>query len=161
MTLREAVSDVILGWQGNTHRELTALGTEFGLPMPPDDGTTKRERLEGCLRALADDELLPLAERFVASTRSPVPIPERFPLEDFVWAAHWPEIEIPGRVRRELAAALDIADLVHRHDKFESLLEVVWHLDNDPMLAWAGPSTTSRRALVRQHVFKNSDWSVD
>jgi hypothetical protein len=161
MTLREAVSNVILGWHSSSHRVLTVFGAKFGLPMPPDDGTSKHDRLEGCLDALADDDLLPLAQRLLLSKQPQADRPERFPLEDFVWAASWPEIEIPGRVRRELAAALDIDDLVHRHDRFEALLEIVWHLDNDPLLVWTSKSTTSRRALLRQHVFKNSDWSVD
>ncbi|WP_189278114.1 AbiJ-related protein, partial [Kitasatospora griseola] len=158
--LREAVTVVVRDLPG-THRELTGLGAELGLPMPDEDSGSKRERLEACLRALTDDDLLPVAQRLLISARVQVRGPARYGLEDAVWSAG-PVIEIPGRVRRELAAALDLGDLVHRHERFERLLKQFWIIDHDPLTTLFGSSTPSLRALIRQHFFRNpEDWSVE
>ncbi|MDI5969379.1 hypothetical protein POF50_008465 [Streptomyces sp. SL13] len=157
--LQEAVAVVVRGLQG-THRELTELGGELGLPIPDEKSGSRRERLEASVRALTGDELLPLARKLLSSRQAQVCGAERFALQDAVWAAGT-VIEIPGRVRREVAAALDLGVLFKRHDRFEQLLDRFWMLDNDLMAPWTGSSTTSRRALVRQHVFRNPDWSVE
>ncbi|MFE4601431.1 hypothetical protein ACFRKE_11280 [Kitasatospora indigofera] len=159
--LREAVTVVVRGLKGHTHRDLTELGAELGLPMPDADSGSKHERVEACLVALNDADLLPVAQRLLASQRTQVHGPERHGLEDAVRATG-SVIEIPGRVRRELAAALDLGDLAHRQDRFERLLDQYWTLDNDPLAFFTGSSTTSRRALIHQHVFRNrEDWSTE
>ncbi|MFD0525982.1 hypothetical protein ACFQ1I_00005, partial [Kitasatospora arboriphila] len=144
-----------------THRQLTALGPELGLPIPGEDTGTKSERLEACLKALPDDNLLPAAQRLLHSPQVSVRGKERFALEDAVWEAG-AVIEIPGRVRRELADAIDLDELLYRPDRFERALERFWLLDDDPVALWTGSSSTSLRARIQRHVFRNrGDWSVE
>lgn len=157
--LREAVRAVVLGLHSYSNTDLTALGASLGLPMPEQDVRSKSQRLEACLDALGDDHLLPVAENLLASPQVAPRGEERFALEDAVWAAG-PVVELTARTRRELADALDLYDLIHRWELFESLLDQFWVLDNDPMAGWTSSSTTSRRAHLHQHVFNNPDWST-
>lgn len=160
--LREAVSTAVWELHSCTHRQLTELGPELGLPIPAADTGSKSQRLEACLKALPDDGgLLQTAQRLLDSPQVSVRGKERFALEDAVWDAGT-VIEIPGRVRRELAAAINLDELLYRQDRFERALERFWHLDDDPMALWTGSSTTSLRARIHQHVFRNrEDWSAE
>jgi very-short-patch-repair endonuclease len=159
--LREAVGTVVRGLSSYTHGELTRLGEEHGLPMPGEDAGTKSQRLEACLEAITDGDLHQVAQRLLGSSHVPLRGAGKFALEDAVWEAG-PVIEIPGRIRRDVAHAIDLDELIHRQDRFESLLEQFWVLDNDPMALWSGSSSTSRRTLIHQYVFQNpGDWSAD
>lgn len=159
--LRAAVSTVVRGLQSFSHRELTELGPELGLPMPEESVGTKRQRLEACLAALTDDGLLLVAQRLLDSQQVLVRGTQRFALEDAVWQAG-PAMEIPGRVRREVAHAIDLDELRHRSDRFERLLERFWVLDDDPLASLTDSSPRSLRALIQRHVFRNpGDWSAE
>ncbi|KIQ61497.1 hypothetical protein TR51_35435 [Kitasatospora griseola] len=137
------------------------LGLELGLPIPAEGTGTKSQRLEACLKALPDDGLLQAAQRLLDSPHVSVRGKERLALEDAVWDAG-AVIEISGRVRRELAAAIDLDELLHRPDRFERALEQFWHLDDDPVALWTGSSTTSLRGRIHRHVFRNrGDWSTE
>lgn len=158
--LREAVSAAVRALRGS-HREMTALAVEIGLPMPAEETGTKAERVQACLEALADDDLLPVARRFLDHERVALRVPDRFALEDVLWATG-PVTEIPGRVRREVAQTLDLGEFIPRQARFELLLERYWHLDDDPVYGWSGSSTTSLRARVHRHVFRNpGDWDTE
>ncbi|MFJ9948539.1 hypothetical protein [Kitasatospora sp. NPDC091207] len=89
--------------------------------MPPPEAGSKHERLEACLAQLADEDLLPVAQRFLDSDKVFIGRAERFALEDALWAAG-PVVEIPGRVRRELARTVGLELLVHRPERFGWLL---------------------------------------
>ncbi|MFJ4097461.1 hypothetical protein ACIPYS_38360 [Kitasatospora sp. NPDC089913] len=136
--------------------------TELRLPIPAAGTGSKSQRLEACLKALPDDGgFLQAAQRLLDSPQVSVRGKERFALEDAVWDAGT-VIEIPGRVRRELAAAINLDELLYREDRFERALERFWHLDDDSMALWTGSSTTSLRARIHQHVFRNrEDWSAE
>ncbi|WP_436776486.1 hypothetical protein [Yinghuangia sp. YIM S09857] len=143
---------------------MTALAVEIGLPMPAEESGTKAERVQACLEALVDDDLLPIARRFLDHERVVLRVPDRFALEDAVWAMG-PVTPFPGRARRDVAQVLDLDEFVRRPERFEHLLERFWHLDDDPIhdpfSAWV-ESTRSRRALLRRHVFRNrGDWTAE
>ncbi|MFE7369533.1 AbiJ-related protein [Streptomyces anulatus] len=159
--LREAVDAVVWGLQPYSHRQLTELGAAHGLPMPRQDAGSKSQRLEACLAAITDDELQQVAQRLLKSPQISVRGAERFALEDAVWELG-PVIEILGRVRRDVAQAIDLSQLIHSQDRFEQMLDRFWVLDNDPVAIWTGSSRTSRRALIHQYVFRNpGDWSAE
>jgi len=52
-------------------------------------------------------------------------------IEDVLWAAENPP-RIPKRARRDIARALDIADLVRDGNQFLRLLERFWLLNESP-----------------------------
>lgn len=80
LVLRQAVGAAVWKLHDCSHREMTALAAEFGLPMPDQTAGSKRVRVEACLAELADDDLLPVAQRFLDSERLPVHGLERFAL---------------------------------------------------------------------------------
>ena len=80
-------------------------------------------------------------------------------IQDILWAEG--SLEMPKRTRREIARDLDLADLVLNVDRFTTLLGRLWVLDDDPF-TWLAESTTSLRARIEQHVFRNpGDWTTE
>ncbi|GAA3005115.1 hypothetical protein GCM10010519_41130 [Streptomyces lactacystinicus] len=102
----------------------------------PEEAGSKRERLQACLTALADEDLPAVAELILASDQPLLTPVQRASLEDALWAGT-SAVKIPGRVRRELARALGLDLLVHRPERFERLLERWWVLDSDLFAVFA------------------------
>jgi hypothetical protein len=124
----------------------------------PEEGS-KGQSLEACLKAVEDRDLAAVGQRVLDAELTMVVQADRFALEDALWAVQ-PAVEIPGRVRRDVARAVDIDDLVFRADRFERLLERFWVLDTDPLVVLSG-SDVGLRAEITRHVFRNRDWSTE
>jgi hypothetical protein len=158
--LRQLVGDVIAPLSDeNTHRTLGDACEQLGLPAPTEEGS-KRERVERSFAEVPDSDLPRVAERALAQRR--VDARTRNRIQDLLWADPLPP-EISKRVRRELARNLDLADLVHNAARFTALLDRFWVLDDDLLSGWLlTPSTTSLRARIERHVFRNpGDWSTE
>lgn len=160
--LRELVSDVLsaLGDE-NTHATLNTAFAQLGLP--PEDEGSKRERVERSLAQVSDDGLPHVAQRILAR-RNLTPA-KRNAMEDLVWTETSPP-EIPKRVRRELARALDLTDIARNEARLMGLLERFWVLDREASLADlllpSANRSPSLRHRIQQHVFHNpEDWSTE
>lgn len=161
--LREAVSAAVWGLHSYSHAKLTKWGAELDWPLPDESAGSKTQRLEACLNAIADDQLQQTAQGLLGSTHLPVSRTTRFALEEAVWAAE-PVIEIPGRVRREVARSINLDELITRQERFERLLDRLWVLDSESMAleALLGSPSTGLRAQIHQHVFRNpGDWPTE
>jgi very-short-patch-repair endonuclease len=146
-----------------THRELCAACQRLGLPEPPgQDGYSKRERINHSFADLPDADLPNVAERILASGEPPQPdAATRNAVQEVLWTGQG-AIEIPRRIRRELAQDrdLDLLILRIRPDRFEALLDRLWVLDT-PADPWTAGSS-SLRDRIDQHVFRNpGDWSAE
>ncbi|WP_157442256.1 AbiJ-related protein [Actinoalloteichus fjordicus] len=65
-------------------------------------------------------------------------------------------------MRRELARALDLPNIVHHSDRFTQVLDDLWILDDDPLDAVFGDGERNLRARIDRHVFRNpGDWSTE
>jgi len=120
-----------------THPLLPGLCNKLGLPPPPREqpGMGKRDRLEASFKVLTDSELSRVAERLLAFHP---PAPDiRNNIENILWSNQ--SVDIPRRIRRELARGLDISDLYRDAGQFEALLDRFWVLDDDPMEAFLLP----------------------
>jgi hypothetical protein len=101
------------------HVDLREECERLGLPTPPDEGS-KHERVSSSLAALPDADLLMIAEKILAS-QLPLDAAIRNSIQDVLWASYGSP-EIPKRTRREIARALNLAELVHNPDRFRALL---------------------------------------
>ncbi|WSM44804.1 hypothetical protein OIE78_35140 (plasmid) [Streptomyces cellulosae] len=160
--LRQLVGDVVSRLcGGNTHATLDAAFEALGMPPVPQEERTKRERVEQSFAQVPDSELPTVAERVLA--QGTVDAATRNRIEDVLWAESSPP-EIPKRIRRELARALDIADLVRHEDRFMKLLDHFWVLDHEESVVdWLLPNPRpSLRDQIMRHVFRNpEDWSAE
>ena len=156
--LRELLEPVIMRLASYTHKELGAECIRLGLPEPPgEDEGTKRERVSQSFADLPDNDLLEVAQ--CALGQISVDAETRNAIQDALWAGQ-SSIEIPKRTRREIARDLDLGDLAYDADRFMALLDRMWVLDDD--LSWFTESTTSLRARIVRHVFRNpGDWSTE
>ena len=157
--LRQLVGDVIAPLSDEyTHPRLGEACAQLGLPVPTEEGS-KRERVRRSFAEVLDSDLPRVAKRVLAQRR--MDAATRNGIQDLLWAEDLPP-EVHKRVRRELAQALDLADLAHQTSRFMALLHRYWVLD-DPLDGWlSSPSTTSLRARIEQHVFRNpGDWSTE
>jgi AbiJ N-terminal domain 3 len=156
-TLRQLVGSVVVqDLTGYTHRRLGDACVSLGLPEPPGEGT-KRERVSQSFAALPDADLPMVAEQILAQALADAS--SRNAIQDVLWAEG--SLEMPKRTRREIARDLDLADLVHNVDRFTALLGRLWVLDDD-MFSWLSESTTSLRARIDRHVFRNpGDWNTE
>ncbi|MCC9312503.1 hypothetical protein LN042_36555 [Kitasatospora sp. RB6PN24] len=127
MRLRQLVQKAVRDLDFHTHRALDELCPRLALPPLPPDGS-KRQRLEACLASLADEDLARTAQLFLGEERVSLSLVDRFALEDAL-AEAGPVVEIPGKLRREIAEALDLETLVYRADRFERLLGRVFGRD--------------------------------
>jgi hypothetical protein len=142
----------------NRHVDLGEECKRLGLPTPPDEGT-KNQRVKASLANLPDIGLPMVAEKILAS-RLPLGAATRNAIQDILWAGQG-NLEMPKRTRREIARDLDLADLVRSVDRFTALLDRLWILDDDPFSLLTG-GTTSLRARIERHVYRNpDDWSTE
>ena len=157
--LRQLVGSVVVPeLTGYTHRQLGEACVSLGLPEPPPESEgSKRERVSQSFAALPDADLPMVAQQILAQALADASI--RNAIQDILWAEG--SLEMPKRNRREIARDLDLADLVLNVDRFTTLLGRLWVLDDDPF-TWLAESTTSLRARIEQHVFRNpGDWTTE
>lgn len=141
-----------------THSKIPQLCVDLGIPIPPDD-MSKRDRLEWALGQVGDADLAHAAKCFLA-TRSPA-AKVRNSIEDILWTAdRCPEVS--KRCRRDIARALAPEDLYTCAAGFDTLLDSLWDLGNDPWSEIFGRAPIGLRAEVQRHVHHNpGDWSVE
>jgi hypothetical protein len=156
--LHQLVGGVVAGLKDmHTHTRLGQAFVDLGLPRPPDEGT-KAERVSESFAALPDADLPMVAEQILAQLS--VGAKTRNAIQDVLWASQ-SVLEIPKRTRREIARDLDIADLVRHADRFMTLLDRLWVLDDD-LLGFFTAGPTGLRADIEQHVFRNlGDWTTE
>ncbi|WP_225884568.1 hypothetical protein [Streptomyces sp. fd1-xmd] len=130
-------------------------------PNPPDEGT-KRERVARSFAQVPDSDLHTVAQLLLANGYASTA--QRLGIEDVLWAEASPP-EIPGRIRRELARSLDLADLVRHEARFMGMLSRFWVLADEMSSlvdAFFGSPGPSLKRDIEQHVFRNpGDWSTE
>lgn len=152
-----------------THNQISDRLNCLGLPL--GEGT-KAERVTTVLHDLPGEELVRVAQRLLIADGM---WPElRNQIQDVLWVGQEPIIW--EKTRRNLAAALDIDDLVADPDRFERMLDRWWVLgtpspfegifpatDTSTLAQVFGPNSDSARLRkeIDRHVFRNSDWSVE
>lgn len=152
-----------------THGDITDRLRSLGLA---DGEGTKAERVTSVLQGLSDDELARVAQRLLDADVLWAEL--RNQLQDVLWVGRGPVIW--ERTRRNLAAALNIEDLVVDADRFEAMLDRWWVLgtpspfegifgedDTSTLATVFGPASSPARLRkeINQHVFRNSDWSTE
>lgn len=139
------------------HKELPALCERLGLP-PPDEGSTKHERLVASLNVCPDDRLADVADEILARER--LAHAERMALQDVLWLGRH-HVAIPSRTRRELARDLNLSDHLVYPDRFLTLLGQLWDLGEDEFSVW-GPHLGTLRSEIERHVIRfPDDWSTE
>jgi very-short-patch-repair endonuclease len=157
--LRALIGPIVVGLRdGYRHDDLPEVCRRLSLPSPPQEGT-KAERLEASLEALPDTGLdsviVGLLRQEVLSAS------QRRALEDALWAKQG-SVEIPQRVRREIARALDLEDLTQHSSRFMDLLARFWLPDDDLFGLLIMQKRQGLRAEVERHVLRNpGDWSTE
>ncbi|MBF6325895.1 hypothetical protein [Nocardia cyriacigeorgica] len=153
---------------GDTHQTMSQEYERLGLTEPPllksETPRSKARRAEAVWKSLGDDELEPLARRLVAD--GGLAAGQRIAIEDLLWS-DIPAPSIPMRVRREIAAALDLEALsTVARDRFYDMLEELWDLGPIDLLGSVfgnvqhfGPPTL--RHQINQHFFRNADWTSE
>lgn len=152
-----------------THDQISERFSCLGLAL--GEGT-KVERVTTVLHDLPDEELIRVAQRLLTADGM---WPElRNQIQDVLWLGQEPIIW--EKTRRNLAAALDIEDLVADAGPFEAMLDRWWVLgtpspfegifpetDTSTLAQAFGPNSDSARLRkeIDRHVFRNSDWSVE
>ena len=156
--LRGLVGEALSGFgSAHTHVALPAAFEAVGLSEPPGEGNrSKAERVEASLNALPDDQLPDVAERLLSY--QPVPAVLRNAIQDLLWEGR--AVEVPARVRREMARDIDLTELVGQGDRFRALLRRLWVLDEDLAAMIFGAPSRSLAAHVERHVFRHDDWSA-
>ncbi|MFP8959029.1 hypothetical protein ACLIYP_00365 [Streptomyces nanhaiensis] len=157
--LRQLLEHALSGLgDANTHRTLPGACARLGLPQPPEEGS-KRERVMHSLKALPDGRLPDVAQRVIRDGL--VDPAARNTIQDALWAAQNTP-QIPKKTRREIARALDLADLARHPGRFMALLDRLWVLDDDPLLGLLTSTPTGLRARIDRHVLRNpGDWSTE
>ncbi|MGW1530357.1 AbiJ-related protein [Streptomyces sp. NPDC002159] len=167
-TLRSLVSEVVAGLDSLTHRELNPAFEQLGLPPVPGDAGSKRERIKLSLSQVPDAELPHVTQLILEHGHVHVSPSRRYQLEDLLWEEDAPG-EISRKIRRELARALDLSDLVQHHDGFLGLLERFWIAEESGLpfeeleaFLLNGMRLVTKRDLIERHVFRNpGDWSTE
>jgi hypothetical protein len=133
---------------------------------------SKAERVYSVLEGTPGDALTAAAERLLAAGGIGAGL--RNLIQDVLWDGRGPVIW--ERIRRNLAADLDIEDLVIDPDRFEKMLDRWWVLgstspfegifgegDNSTLADLFGPASSSvvLRKEIERHVFRNQDWSTE
>ncbi|MBB5913922.1 very-short-patch-repair endonuclease [Nocardia transvalensis] len=138
-----------------SHRELDERFAVLGVADGDIEGT-KRERVASVVAAIPEGELVRVAQLVVDSEM--VPPADRIRIQNLLWFGAGPRIV--ERSRRELAAVLDIEDVVGTDaDRFVGMLERWWDLDR-PYVKREIFGDTVRTRVIR-HVIRNpGDWSV-
>ncbi len=142
------------------HKDIAARFRALGVIEPEHESEyppSKAQRVAGVLRVLPDAEVPRVAEQLLREADYLAP-GTRIAVQDLLWAGQGPVIV--ERTRRELADDLDIEDLAVDADRLLKVLARWWDIDSgDALEGWIGNSPTLRTE-VRQHVFRNSDWSA-
>jgi very-short-patch-repair endonuclease len=156
--LREVLERlVVAGGVAHTHTTLVRYCSELGLP-PPIEGVSKRERMESCFVELEDGDLPDIAERLLQL--HPPTAADRNSIQDLLWEDRFPEVI--KRTRREVARAIDGVALFLDARRFDSLLEALWVVDNDPLEMILGASSRSLRSQIDRHIHHNpGDWNAE
>ncbi|MEV4158078.1 hypothetical protein AB0J48_34145 [Nocardia salmonicida] len=152
---------------GDTHKTMTQEYERLGLIEPPllqaEEPRSKARRAEAVWKSLRDDELKRLAEQLVAEGR--LTAEQRNTIEDILWS-DVPAPHVPKRVRREIAADLDLEELsAVARNRFDAMLERLWDLGPTESFASSfgdGPrfGSLTLREEIRQHVYRNpEDWT--
>lgn len=156
--LRNILEPLIVGLKdAGTHTMLPAFCEELGLPAPDEEGS-KRERMEASFNAVADEDLPAVALRFLARNRTGAVTRNR--IQEILWADS-ASPEIPKRMRREVARAMESESLYGDARRFDELLDRLWILDTDP---WSGilGKPAGLRQEIQQHVHHHpEDWSAE
>ncbi|MFE6022878.1 hypothetical protein ACFQ6O_41300 [Streptomyces sp. NPDC056441] len=158
--LRSLVDGVLITlYQRYRHQDLPELCERLGLPSPPpNDGTTKHERLTASLQNCPDEQLPHVAQAILDAAI--LPSIETRDLEDAVWLGR-DHVEIPGRTRRELAKEFDLTDHLGYPDRFLALLGQLWDLGEDELNIW-GPHRGTLSDDIQRHVIRfPDDWSTE
>lgn len=143
-----------------TFLQLPSLCVKLGLPRPTETpGMSKRQYLEAAVDAVEDAVLPEVAARLLA--HRPLDARTRNNIEDLLWSSD--RMDVPRRIRRELARGLEMEDLYRRSNAFEALLDRFWNLDDDELEFFVLNSENSRslRKKIERHVFRNPDWTVE
>ncbi|MFE1612653.1 hypothetical protein ACH4KC_12070 [Streptomyces griseoaurantiacus] len=163
-TLRALVGEAVLGLGGLTHRQLTPVFEQLGMPPVPEEAGTKRERIEQSFSQVPDAELPQLTRGVLEQGHFHVSPSTRHRLEDLLWQEGAP-LEIPKKVRRELARSLDLTQLARYRDPFLRLLDRFWITEElGPSIAdlLNGRRPVTLRDRIERHVFRNpGDWSAE
>jgi hypothetical protein len=144
--------------QRNRHEELPGICERLGLPAPPPkDQGSKAKRMSVSFEAAPDIDFPDIAKRLLADF-PPGPA-ARNEIEEVLWANR-ATVSIVKRFRREVATALELADLWLDGRRFQELLDRLWVLDApSPICGHHGDGRL--RDEIEQHVFKNDDLTAD
>ncbi|MGW8538693.1 AbiJ-related protein [Rhodococcus qingshengii] len=163
--LRGELAQPISGLTSCTHEELDAEFSKLGLIEPPGEGRTKAERVAAVLTAIPDDDLERVAAELI--NRNMTDAAERNNIQDALWAGN-DVPQILKRTRREIAADLDLEDLVVEPSRFTHMLDQLWVLGGEnPFFSIFGavPAFGSRPSLrerIERHVYQNpGDWPAE
>ncbi|MEU8645052.1 hypothetical protein AB0C91_24370 [Streptomyces sp. NPDC048674] len=163
-TLRLPVDDAVGNLCSLTHRELTQAFEQLDMPAVPESAGSKRERVEESLRQVPDSEVPHLAHRVLGRRSLNLSPSIRFRLEDQLWAMDEPP-EIPKKVRRELARALQLTELAQQHAPFMQLLDQLWLAEETGLYFSSllnGMRPVTLRDEIERHVFRNpGDWTAE
>ncbi|MDA1359752.1 DUF559 domain-containing protein [Glycomyces luteolus] len=157
--LRALIRPIVLGLKDYyRHKDLPEACQRLGLPTPAQDGT-KAERLEASLDALPDAGLGSVIVGLLG--QEILSASQRRALEDILRAQQG-TVEVPQRVRREIARALDLDDLTQHSGRFMDVLTWFWLPDEDFFSLLAVQTLPGLRADVERHVLRNpGDWSAE
>lgn len=162
--LRDELTQPISRLSSCTHKELDAEFSTLGLIEPPGDGRTKAERVAAVLAAISDN-----LERVAAEiiNRDMTDAAERNNIQDALWAGN-DVPQILKRTRCEIAADLDLEDLVVEPSRFTHMLDQLWVLGGENRLIGifgavpAFGSQPSLRERIERHVYQNpGDWPAE
>lgn len=159
VALRQLLEPIVGRISGmHRHVDLGEACERLGLPTPPDEGS-KHQRVAASFAALPEADLPVVAERILAGQVS-VDATTRNAIQDVLWTGQ-STIEIPKRIRREIARDLDLTDLGYKANRLTPLLDRLWILDDDPFTMLIG-GTSSLRARIERHVFCHpGDWTTE
>jgi hypothetical protein len=160
--LRAVLRPHIISLYGrNTHATIPETCQQLGMACIEDG--SRRVRITKAFDDLPDAALPKTAELFLI--HFPPSARDRNELQDILWADLSPPV-VNKRIRRELAEAIDAEELYLRAKPFDELLDRLWVLDDGSSgvfeaLQLGKPyQDRSLRALIQQHVHKNSDFSA-
>lgn len=148
--LRPAV--VLLGGIPS-HAGIPTFCREIGLPVP-NEGGSKRERMEAVFDGL-DDEVIPDLARTLLSQKRLEPS-VRNQVQDLIWANE-PVIEVPKRHRREIARALQTIELFRHWGSFELLLLETFVIPEDVVSTLFGTGSVGVVADIYRHFVRNPE----
>jgi very-short-patch-repair endonuclease len=162
--LRATLRPHIISLSGRTtHRTIPETCENLGM-LAPEEGS-KQDRVTAAFDTLADSDLVHTAARYLQLYQPSAS--KRNELQDILWS-DLPTPEIPKRIRREIARALNDEELYLDSRRFDDLLDRLWILDDgsaglmEALLLGRPYQDQSLGARIQQHVHKNpGDWSAE